>query len=146
MAFKTLIAGVDGSESSLRAVGVAADLARKTDAKLVLVSAYLPPDKATLERWKREAPAEAGHLINQSAVAQAVLEKAASGLERVAVTTRAEQGDPADVLISVAEEIGADLIVVGNRGMTGARRFVLGSVPNKVSHHAGCHVLIVKTV
>jgi nucleotide-binding universal stress UspA family protein len=58
----------------------------------------------------------------------------------------ARKGDPADALLQVAEENGADLIVVGNRGMTGAKRFLLGSVPNKVSHHASCSVLIVRTV
>ena len=54
-------------------------------------------------------------------------------------------GEAADALIGVAEETGADLIVVGNRGMSGARRFVLGSVPNTVSHHCPCILLIVDT-
>jgi nucleotide-binding universal stress UspA family protein len=55
------------------------------------------------------------------------------------------QGDPADAILDVAEETKADLIVVGNKGMTGAKRFLLGSVPNKVSHHAPCGVYIVRT-
>ena len=54
-------------------------------------------------------------------------------------------GDPAEALISVAEAVDADLVVVGNRGMTGMTRFVLGSVPNKVSHHCPCSLLIVNT-
>jgi nucleotide-binding universal stress UspA family protein len=53
--------------------------------------------------------------------------------------------DPADALMKVVEQTGADLLVVGNRGMTGARRFVLGSVPNKVSHHCPTNLLIVDT-
>ena len=57
----------------------------------------------------------------------------------------AREGDPADAILDVAEELGADLIVVGNKGMSGAKRFLLGSVPNKVSHHAPCSVLIVRT-
>jgi nucleotide-binding universal stress UspA family protein len=61
------------------------------------------------------------------------------------VQTHASEGDPADAILDVAEEIKADLIVVGNKGMTGARRFLLGSVPNNVSHHAPCSVIIVKT-
>ena len=61
------------------------------------------------------------------------------------VETFARQGDAADAILDVAEEQRADLIVVGNRGMTGAKRFLLGSVPNKVSHHAPCSVLIVRT-
>ena len=54
-------------------------------------------------------------------------------------------GDAADAIVDVAEEQRCDLIVVGNKGMTGAKRFLLGSVPNKVSHHAPCSVLIVRT-
>ena len=62
------------------------------------------------------------------------------------VHTHAREGDPADAILDVAEEQGSDLIVVGNKGMSGAKRFLLGSVPNKVSHHAPCSVLIVRTV
>ena len=61
------------------------------------------------------------------------------------VETFARQGDAADAILDVAEEQRADLIVVGNKGMTGAKRFLLGSVPNKISHHAPCSVLIVRT-
>ena len=61
------------------------------------------------------------------------------------VETFARQGDAADAILDVAEEQRSDLIVVGNRGMTGAKRFLLGSVPNKVSHHAPCSVLIIRT-
>ncbi len=61
------------------------------------------------------------------------------------VETFARVGDAADAILDIAEEQKADLIVVGNKGMTGATRFLLGSVPNKVSHHAPCSVLIVRT-
>ena len=61
------------------------------------------------------------------------------------VNTHARQGDPSDAIIDVAEESAADLIIVGNKGMTGAKRFLLGSVPNKVSHHAPCSVMIIRT-
>jgi len=63
----------------------------------------------------------------------------------VKVKTVLREGDPAEGLIDVAEEEGVDLIIVGNRGMTGAKRFLLGSVPNQVSHHAPCNVMIVHT-
>jgi nucleotide-binding universal stress UspA family protein len=56
------------------------------------------------------------------------------------------KGDPAEMLIEAAEDTGGDLIVVGSKGMASATRFVLGSVPNKVSHHAPCDVIIVHTV
>jgi nucleotide-binding universal stress UspA family protein len=76
-----------------------------------------------------------------------VLEEASKALEEagVDVETHAREGDPADAILDVAEEEKADLIVVGNKGMTGAKRFLLGSVPNKVSHHAPCGVYIVRT-
>ncbi len=63
----------------------------------------------------------------------------------VGVKTYACGAEPADALLEVAESTKADLIVVGNRGMSGVKRFVLGSVPNKVAHHAPCAVLIVHT-
>jgi nucleotide-binding universal stress UspA family protein len=63
----------------------------------------------------------------------------------VDVNVHARQGDPSDVILDVAEELGADLVIVGNKGMTGAKRFMLGSVPDRISHHANCSVLIVHT-
>src|SRR5687767_11281201 len=77
-----------------------------------------------------------------SALARLSKELAGDG---VAVKTHGMAGDPADALIDIAENVKADLIVVGNRGMGGVKRFVLGSVPNKISHHAPCSVLIVHT-
>lgn len=65
--------------------------------------------------------------------------------EGVSTEMHTADGDPADVLIKVAEAVDADLVVVGNRGMSGIKRFVLGSVPNKVSHHCPCNLLIVNT-
>jgi nucleotide-binding universal stress UspA family protein len=69
----------------------------------------------------------------------------ASILVLAEVETFARQGDAADAILDVAEEQGCDLVVVGNKGRTGAKRFLLGSVPNTVSHHAPCSVLIVRT-
>ena len=84
-------------------------------------------------------------MINAREDVEATLREAAAEVEAagVAVTTYAREGDPADAILDVAEERGADLVVVGNKGMTGAKRFLLGSVPNKVSHHAPCSVLII---
>jgi nucleotide-binding universal stress UspA family protein len=79
--------------------------------------------------------------------AQQICAEAAGEAKRLGVTVEehAVPSDPADALINVAENLGADLVVVGNRGMSGVRRFVLGSVPNKVSHHSPCSLLIVDT-
>jgi nucleotide-binding universal stress UspA family protein len=64
----------------------------------------------------------------------------------VAVQTHVMRSDPSYALIAVAGEVGADLIVVGNRGMSGMQRLLLGSVANRISHHSPCTVLIVRTV
>jgi len=77
-------------------------------------------------------------------VAQQMLEKVASELEGLDIELHAKSGAPAAVIVAHAEEVGADLIVVGSKGMQGARR-IIGSVPNSVAHSARCHVLIAKT-
>jgi nucleotide-binding universal stress UspA family protein len=92
-------------------------------------------------------PADLQWMVNPREDVDATLAEAA---ERVAeagaeARTYAREGDPADAILDVAEELGSDLIVVGNKGMTGAKRFLLGSVPNRVSHHAPCSVLIIRT-
>ncbi len=78
----------------------------------------------------------------ESTLADGAKDLSGSGID---VETMSREGDPADAILDVAEETGAELIVVGNKGMTGAKRFLLGSVPNKVSHHAPCSVLIIRT-
>jgi nucleotide-binding universal stress UspA family protein len=86
-------------------------------------------------------------MVNPREDVDATLREAAEEADAAGVESEiyARQGDPADAILDVAEERGADLIVVGNKGMTGAKRFLLGSVPNKVSHHAPCSVLIIRT-
>ena len=86
-------------------------------------------------------------MVNPREDVDATLKQACETIEEagVEVTPYAREGDPADAILDVAEERDADLIVVGNKGMTGAKRFLLGSVPNKVSHHAPCSVMIIRT-
>jgi len=83
-------------------------------------------------------PREDVNLVLDAAAAQA-------RSEGVEVQTHPVEADPADAILNIAEKVDADLIVVGNKGMTGARRYFLGSVPNNVSHHAPCSVIIVRT-
>ncbi len=92
-------------------------------------------------------PPDVHWTINPREDVDATLAEAAAVAQAAAVPAQvhARQGDPADAILDVAEETGADLVVVGNKGMTGAKRFLLGSVPNKISHHAPCGVLIIRT-
>lgn len=143
--FRAIVVGTDGSPTATSAVRQAAELARLCGATLHIVSAYRPVGAMYVA--PDVLPVGLTDLIDPEGDArQAVAEAAeAVGPSGVPVETYACPGDPASALIEVAEGHGADLIVVGNRGMTGKARLLMGSVPNKVSHHAPCTVLIVKT-
>ncbi len=146
--FTRIVVGTDGSETAAEAVHQAIDLAKIAGASLSIVSAYSPVPARRVRDEALEAPADVQHEIGPREDVNLVLEAAAAearkaGLEDV--RTHPVEDDPADAILNVAEEIDADLIVVGNKGMTGARRFLLGSVPNNVSHHAPCSVIIVRT-
>jgi nucleotide-binding universal stress UspA family protein len=145
--FQQIVVGTDGSETAGKAVAQAAELAAAVDATLLVVSAFEPVSGTRLREEASQAPDDVRWMVNPREDVDATLESAVEvALEHGAQSkTFARQGDPADAILDVAEEQGADLIVVGNKGMTGAKRFLLGSVPNKVSHHAPCSVLIVRT-
>ena len=145
--FARIVVGTDGSETAKRAVHEAAELAKKTGASLDVVSAFDPVPASRLREERLEAPSDIEHAVNPHEDVNAILAEAEQEVSGTGVEVRtfARQGEPADAILDVAEELNADLIVVGNKGMTGAKRFLLGSVPNKVSHHAPCSVLIIRT-
>jgi nucleotide-binding universal stress UspA family protein len=145
--FERIVVGTDGSDTAAEAVRQATELARATEAKLEVVSAFDPVPADRLREEQAEVPGDVAHAVGPTEDVNVVLEAAAGGAKQagVEVQTHAREGDPADAILDVAEETNADLIVVGNKGMTGAARFLLGSVPNKVSHHAPCGVYIVRT-
>jgi nucleotide-binding universal stress UspA family protein len=146
--FATILVGTDGSETATTALRYAIDLARELDARLQIVSAYEPVSAERLRRKKVDVPKDLQWMINPREDVLALLDRAREDASSAGLTkleTFARQGDAADAILDVAEEQRVDLIVVGNRGMTGAKRFLLGSVPNRVSHHAPCSVLIVRT-
>jgi len=145
--FRSIVVGTDGSDTAKKAVTAAVDLAKQIGATLDIVSAYEPVPHSRLRHEARQAPEDLQWMINPREDVEATLRDAADEVEGegIHVETFAREGDPADAILDVAEERGADLIVVGNKGMTGAKRFLLGSVPNKVSHHAPCSVLIIRT-
>jgi nucleotide-binding universal stress UspA family protein len=145
--FNRIVVGTDGSETAGEAVRQAVDLAKLAGAQLSIVSAYVPVSKRRLQSEQEEAPADVQYEIGPREDVNLVLDAAAANAkqEGLDVQTHPVEGDPAEAVLNVAEETEADLIVVGNKGMTGARRFLLGSVPNNVSHHAPCSVMIVRT-
>lgn len=145
--FNRIVVGTDGSETAGQAVRQAIDLAKLSGATLSIVSAYEPVSKRRVEGEKLDAPADVQYGINPREDVNLVLDTAAAEArkEGVEVQTHPVEGDPADAILNAAEGSKADLIVVGNKGMTGARRFLLGSVPNNISHHAPCSVMIVQT-
>jgi len=145
--FTRIVVGTDGSETAAEAVRQAVDLAKLSGATLSIVSAYEPVSRRRLEGEQQDLPADVQHEIGPREDVNLVLDaaSAAARKEGLDVQIHPVEADPADAILNVAEETGADLIVVGNKGMTGARRFLLGSVPNNVSHHAPCSVIIVRT-
>jgi nucleotide-binding universal stress UspA family protein len=141
---ETIAVGTDGSGTADKAVEFAMDMAEKFGAKLVIASSYRPVTEDKIRAEQREAPEDIQWSINPTEAVDSTLKSVEErardrGLE---TTSEARQGDPADVLCEIAEQHGADLLVVGNKGM---QRRVLGSVPNSVSHKAPCSVVIVKT-
>jgi nucleotide-binding universal stress UspA family protein len=142
--YSRIVVGTDGSDTASGAVSQAIKLAKLCGADVHLVSGY-----KTASAMSTMAPETAAYMPSDSDVrqtAETVLERAASQVRNAGlkVETHACPGNGAEAIIQVAEGQSADLIVVGSRGMTGARR-LLGSVPNNVAHHAPCAVLIVQT-
>lgn len=151
--YSGIVVGTDFSPTAEEAVRQAVQLAKAFGAKLHVVTAFKPGFTASIAASSLEAMAAGGAEFIQeanSAMADEVEATHKSIVDRlskdgVKVKCHAVAEDPADALIDIATQEKADLIVIGNRGMSGAKRFVLGSVPNKISHHSPCSVLIVHT-
>ena len=147
MTYRRIVVGTDGSATATEAVRHAGGLAAAFDAELVVLTAYTP-DPGAVARAQEEAPEELKWRITDSAAAD---EKAGAARETAAaagahkVRCQSVSGDPATALLDAAADLDADVIVVGSKGMASPVRFILGSVPNTVSHHAPCDVLIVHT-
>ena len=133
----TVAVGTDGSETASEAVRQAAEFARRFEANLVLLSAFKdePPPTGT---------DEAEWAYNPAAQLREILARTESEMNEQGIQTRTlvDEGDPADVLVRLAGECGADVLVIGNKGI---HRRVLGSVPKSVAHNADCSVFVVKT-
>lgn len=140
--FKEILVPVDGSDFSWRAVKVAASMAEKYDSRItVLYVVSLPFSTPALSP-------EVGGIIPQSIFdelekeGQSVLTRAEGELSNASVITKLRSGHPAMEIIDEAKN-GYDLIVIGSRGLGELKGFVMGSVSDRVTHHAGCAVMIV---
>jgi nucleotide-binding universal stress UspA family protein len=139
---RSIVVGTDGSEAADEAVRQATDMASREGARLHLVTAYPDP------QFLRVRVASVAHTetVDLREVAESQLKRAARDAlsKGVEVETHVREGHPAEVIIDVANQEQADLIVVGSRGLTGIKRYLLGSVSSEVSHHAHCSVMIVR--
>lgn len=137
-----IVVGTDGSETATKAVLEAIQLAKAFDAQLHIVSAYKPVSVST-----SSIPAEFADSINSRSQVDAILEDVGSRARQadIRVEVHAVTGDPADALLTLAEDTKADLIVVGNKGLGSVKRFILGNVPSKVVHNAPCSTHVVHT-
>jgi nucleotide-binding universal stress UspA family protein len=144
--YEKIVVGTDGSASATKAVQHAAALAAVTGAHLHIamarpaIPALVAPDMMIASAEWTSATDQATQTALQSAADAAGAAGAAGS-----VTTHQLSGDPADALLSLCDDIEADLLVIGSRGMQGARRFLLGSVSSRCAHHANRSVLIVHT-
>ena len=143
-AYRTVVVGTDGSDSSMRAVERAAEIAG-ADAKLIIASAYLPQhqDGRAADVLKEES-----YKVSGTAPIYAILQDAKERAHKAGaknVEERPIEGAPVDALVSLAEEVKADLLVVGNVGLSTIAGRLLGSVPANVSRRAKVDVLIVHT-
>jgi nucleotide-binding universal stress UspA family protein len=161
--YSKVLVGTDGSPTAMRAVTAASRLARSLGAHELIVCAHEPLSEGEREQlaadpndpvaqWgaggsAKGTPDEFRWRISGAAQAEDVLERASerAAKEGVEAEVRAPEGHPAEVLCSIAKDEGYDVIVVGSVGMTGARRFMLGNVPHRVSHSAPTDVLILRT-
>ena len=146
----SILVGTDGSDTAGVAVARAVEIAAGVGARLQIVSAYAAaPEGLHAPRRGGETAEVALWAMNPPRAEVISLLQAAEHTARHAgvaeVETFARVGDAADAILDVAEEQGSDMIVVGDRGLTGATRFLLGSVPTKITPHAPCSVLVVRT-
>src|SRR5215469_148876 len=143
-AYQTVLVGTDGSESSYRAVDRAAELARDSAARLVIVCAYHPATRREVAQAEDVLGENEAYHVVGSTPAEETLRAAAERAE--AKGAGAIEGEPVKSLLAMLDKYQADVLVVGNRGLNTLAGRLLGSVPADVSRRARCDVLIVHTV
>ncbi|MEA2498823.1 MAG: hypothetical protein QOH26_1228 [Actinomycetota bacterium] len=162
--YKKILAGTDGSPTAMRAVEMASDFAKRLGAQLVIACVFEPVSEHEQEQYRRagandaiaqwsadrstrETPDEFKWRIAGTSHAEDVLDRALSCAteHEVVPELRAIEGNPAEELLTLAENENFDLIALGSVGMAGPKRFMLGNVPHRISHHAPTDVLVLHT-
>lgn len=141
---RKILVGIDGSKSSQKAAAFAVDLARQTKAGLVLTMVLRPPHALPFMPMEGYVVTSMGTTPEEEQRSHALLERVASELNGLDVKRRVEFGEPAELLVKVAEEEKVDLLIVGARGLGAASRWMMGSVSDRVAHHACCAVTVVR--
>ena len=142
--FRTVVVGTDGSPRAQRAIKEAIDVCKSQGARLHIVACFGEHER----HWESIQSSRDVAVVGLRDVAEQVLIREGRKAQEEGVESvdwGAREGDPAEAILDAAEAEDADVIVVGNKGMTGRKRFLLGSVPDKVAHHATCTVMIVNT-
>lgn len=161
--YSKILVGTDGSPTAMRAVQMSAELAKALGATMKIVTAFEPPTEAELEAYRsggsdaisqwnapkaqRDTPSEFQWRIADASLAQDVLDRAedCAAEKGAKFEVQSIEGPPADTLLQIAEDEDFDLIAVGSVGMAGPKRFMLGNVPHRLSHHAPTDLLILRT-
>ncbi len=143
--YQTVLVGTDGSDSSLRAVDKAGQIAARSGAKVIVATAYFPQgeDQRAADVLKDEGYKMSGNAPIYAILREAADRAKAAGAENV--EEKAAVGAPVDALVDLAEEVNADLLVVGNVGLSTIAGRLLGSVPANVARRSKTDVLIVHT-
>ncbi len=143
--YTTIVVGTDGSDSSLRAVERAGQIAAGSDAKVIVATAYFPQSE---DQRAADVLKDEGYKMSGNAPIYAILREARDRAVQAGaknVEEKAIVGAPVDALVDLADEVKADLLVVGNVGLSTIAGRLLGSVPANVARRSKTDVLIVHT-
>ena len=147
-AYRTIVVGTDGSESSYKAVEKAASLAADASAQLIVACAYYPTDERDLSS-AADVLKDDAYQVRGSAPTNEILRTAREKAHAVGATNIVEKsivGSPVESLLQLVAGSKADLLVIGNRGLNSLAGRLLGSVPSDVARKSSSDVLIVHTV
>lgn len=146
-AYRHLLVGTDGSDTAAHAVRQAALLAQAFGARLTVMTVFTDAPPSETAQIQEQLPDELRWQVTGAAQAEETAHQGVSVAKTLGADAhaRVERGEPAEAIIRALDAGDFDLVVVGSRGLSSPTRFLLGNVPNAVSHHAPCDVAIIHT-